>query len=111
MLCLSPLFLFPAIKTSGALSIALFVLGGACITATNPITLALAQEYVPQFRSTASSFVMGVAWGIANIVASPIGMLADRIGLEPTLGFLALMPLLVVAGIGMARLFGRKRAT
>ena len=111
MLCLSPLFLFPAIRTSGALSIALFVLGGACITATNPITLALAQEYVPQFRSTASSFVMGVAWGIANIVASPIGMLADRIGLEPTLGFLALMPLFVVTGIGMARLFGRRRAT
>lgn len=111
MLCLSPLFLFPAIRTSGALSIALFVLGGACITATNPITLALAQEYVPQFRSTASSFVMGVAWGIANIVASPIGMLADRIGLEPTLGFLALMPLFVVIGIGMARLFGRRRAT
>lgn len=109
MLSLAPLFLFPAIKASGPLSIVLFVLGGACITATNPITLALAQEYVPRFRSTASSFVMGVAWGVANIVASPVGMLADRIGLETTLGLLALMPLFVVAGIGITHILRGKR--
>ena len=97
MLSLAPLFIFPAIKANGWLSITLFVLGGACIAATNPITLALAQEKEPELRSTASSLVMGASWGIANMVASPIGMVADRIGLEVTLGFVALAPLVVVA--------------
>lgn len=107
MLSLAPLFLFPAIKTGGVLSIVLFVLGGACIAATNPITLAMAQENAPAFRSTASSLVMGVSWGIANIVASPIGMVADRIGLELTLSFVALSPLLVVAGFAAEHLMHR----
>lgn len=99
MLLLSPLFLYPAVRSEGLVSIALFTLGGACIAATNPITLAMAQEYVPGSRSTASSLVMGVSWGIANIVASPIGMLADRIGLDRALSIVALSPLLVVAAL------------
>lgn len=101
MLLLSPFFLFPAVRLGGPASIVLFVLGGACIAATNPITLAMAQENVPGARSTASSLVMGVSWGIANIVASPIGSLADRIGLERALSIVALSPLLVVAALAV----------
>ena len=108
MLVLAPLFIFPAVKTSGVLSIALFVIGGACIAATNPITLALAQERVPESRSTASSLVMGVSWGIANMAASPIGMAADRIGLERTLGFVALAPLSVALWMFVSQLFSKK---
>ena len=108
MLSLAPLFIFPAVKASGLLSIALFVIGGACIAATNPITLAMAQESAPESRSTASSLVMGVSWGIANIVSSPIGIAADRIGLEATLGFVALAPLTVVAWMLASPLFNKK---
>lgn len=108
MLTLAPLFIFPAVNTSGALSIALFVIGGACIAATNPITLALAQESAPESRSTASSLVMGVSWGIANMAASPIGMVADRIGLERTLGFVALVPLMVAGWMLVSPLFSKK---
>jgi FSR family fosmidomycin resistance protein-like MFS transporter len=99
MLLLSTLLLFPAIIAGGMLSMVLFILGGACISATNSVTLAMAQESVPESRSTASSLVMGLSWGIANIVASPIGMLADRIGLEKALCAVALSPLLVVAAM------------
>lgn len=108
MLLLAPLFMFPAIQANGMFSIALFICGGACISATNPVTLAMAQELVPESRSTASSLVMGVSWGMANIVASPIGMLADRIGLALTLSFVALAPLTVVAYYATAR-FRKKR--
>jgi FSR family fosmidomycin resistance protein-like MFS transporter len=99
MLLLSPMFLFPAIILKSASSVIFFILGGACIAATNPVTLAMAQELVPESRSTASSLVMGVSWGIANIAASPIGMLGDRIGLEGALCVVTLLPLLAVAAM------------
>jgi FSR family fosmidomycin resistance protein-like MFS transporter len=105
MLLLSPIFLLPAVRMEGVASAVFFVLGGACIAATNPVTLAMAQETVPGSRSTASSLVMGVSWGIANIAASPIGMLADRIGLNAALSVVALSPLVVVA----VMLFGDMR--
>ncbi len=109
MLLLAPIFLFPAVWAQGPSSIVLFVCGGACIAATNPITLAMAQERVPGSRSTASSLVMGVSWGIANIVASPIGMLADRIGLTRALGLVALSPLVVVAALLLHAIAARLR--
>jgi FSR family fosmidomycin resistance protein-like MFS transporter len=99
MLTLSPLLLVPAIVVKDALSVVLFILGGACITATSPLTLAIAQENVPESRSTASSLVMGLSWGIANVVASPIGMLGDKIGLEGALCVVSLSPLLAVAAM------------
>ncbi|MDR3354219.1 MAG: MFS transporter [Synergistaceae bacterium] len=95
MLTLAPVFLIPGILIKGMTSLVFFTLGGACIAATNPITLAMAQEQIPESRSTASSLVMGVAWGIANIVAYPIGMLADRVGLTKTLIVVAISPLVV----------------
>jgi FSR family fosmidomycin resistance protein-like MFS transporter len=97
MLALAPVFLIPAILIKGLTSLLFFTLGGACIAATNPITLAMAQEQIPESRSTASSLVMGVAWGIANMAAYPIGMLADRVGLTKTLIVVAISPLAVAA--------------
>jgi FSR family fosmidomycin resistance protein-like MFS transporter len=103
MLALSPVFLLPAVLMDGLVSVALFVLGGACIAATSPVTLAMAQEYVPGSRSSASSLVMGVSWGFANIAASPIGVLADNIGLAPALAVVSLSPLLVVGYIAFSK--------
>jgi len=109
MLALAPLFMFPAIQSSGMTAITLFVIGGACISATNPVTLAMAQQLAPESRSTASSLVMGVSWGIANIVASPIGIVADRIGLGRTLSVVALCPWIIVAAHAANR-FRKSRA-
>lgn len=108
MMLLTPAFLLPAVQLEGPLSVALFILGGTCIAATNPITLALAQESAPESRSTVSSLVMGVSWGIANIVASPIGFIADRIGLKLTLSIVALSPLLIVIGMLPGIIKGRR---
>ncbi|MDR1021341.1 MAG: MFS transporter [Synergistaceae bacterium] len=105
MLAISPLLLFPAVVTRSASSVVLFVLGGACLAATNSVTLAMAQEYVPESRSTASSLVMGLSWGIANAVAFPIGKLGDAIGLESALCVVSFLPLLAVA----AMVFGDAR--
>jgi FSR family fosmidomycin resistance protein-like MFS transporter len=109
MMILAPIFLFPAVKLSGMFSVVLFVLGGACIASTAPVTIAMAQEFVPESRSTASSLVMGVPWGLANIMASPIGKLGDIIGLETALSFVALSPLLVAASMAVGAVFKRAR--
>jgi FSR family fosmidomycin resistance protein-like MFS transporter len=111
MLALSPMLLLPAIIIKGASSIVLFILGGACISATNPVTLAMAQERVPESRSTASSLVMGMSWGIANMTASPIGMLGDRIGLETALCVVALFPLAAVAAMVIREILIKRQKT
>lgn len=108
MMLLTPAFLLPAVQMEGLASLVLFVLGGTCIAATNPITLALAQEAAPESRSTVSSLVMGVSWGVANIVASPIGYIADHYGLKLTLSVVALSPLLIVVGMIPGLLRGKE---
>ncbi len=92
LLAIAPLVLFPAIHTSGTLSILLFIAGGALLAASNPVTVAMAQELAPESRSVASSLVMGVAWGVANLVALPIGRLADRTNLTLSLSVVSLLP-------------------
>jgi FSR family fosmidomycin resistance protein-like MFS transporter len=109
MLALSPMLLFPAIIIKSASSIVLFILGGACISATNPVTLAMAQERVPESRSTASSLVMGTSWGIANMTASPIGMLGDKVGLETALCVVALAPLIAVAAMAIREMLIKRQ--
>ncbi|MDR1510323.1 MAG: MFS transporter [Synergistaceae bacterium] len=108
-LAASPAFLLPAIFTEGVLSVSLFVVSGGILAASNSLTLALAHEYLPENRGAASSIVMGVSWGIANILAGPIGMLGDAIGLKEALGFVSLSPLLVALYLGFRRyVLGRR---
>jgi len=67
------------------LSIALLLLGGALLSASNPVIVAHAQELLPQRASTASAVVMGVAWGVGGLLISPVGVLADAWGIEQAL--------------------------
>lgn len=108
LLGIAPLVLFPAIHTSGTLSILLFIAGGALLAASNPVTVAMAQELAPESRSVASSLVMGVAWGIANLVALPIGRLADRTNLTLSLSVVSLLPWIIILYFLLPKLFKRK---
>ncbi|MDR1482977.1 MAG: MFS transporter [Synergistaceae bacterium] len=109
MLMLAPVFLIPAILVKGPISLVFLTLGGACIAATNPITLAMAQEQMPESRSTASSLVMGVSWGIANMAAYPVGIIADRVGLTNALTVVAVSPLVVAAAFIVNNSAGKRR--
>ena len=108
LLGIAPLVLFPAIHTSGTLSILLFIAGGALLAASNPVTVAMAQELAPESRSVASSLVMGVAWGIANLVALPIGRLADRTNLTLSLSVVSLLPWIIILYFLLPKLFKQK---
>ena len=47
--------------------------------------------------ATVSSIMMGFGWGTGGLSVPIVGMIADRVGIEPTLSGLALVPLVAAA--------------
>ena len=86
--------LLAAALSAGLFSIALYVLGTACVFSSISLTTIMAQKLAPNERSMASTIVSGFAWGFANMLVLPFGKLADLFGLDAALIVLALTPLL-----------------
>jgi FSR family fosmidomycin resistance protein-like MFS transporter len=59
----------------------LLMLGGFCLLSNAPVTIALAQRYVPGSVATASSLMLGLGWGIGGLLVTVVGILADHLGL------------------------------
>jgi MFS transporter, FSR family, fosmidomycin resistance protein len=80
---------------------ALFVLGlfGAVLTSTFPMTVVLAQEYMPRNAGLASGLVVGFAIGTGGLGVGALGWMADRFGLMTVLWTCALLP---VTGLAAA---------
>ena len=93
-MALSSLFLFTGRVSGGWTAILFFVLGTAAVNATMPITAAIAQEMVPNSRGMASSIVMGLSWGMGNMLMAPFGRVGDLYGVNATLFIVALLPLI-----------------
>jgi FSR family fosmidomycin resistance protein-like MFS transporter len=70
--------------------------GGFMNMASNSVSVAMAQEMVPDNTGTASSFPMGFSWGAAGAALMVFGSIADRIGIVSTMQILALLPLIAV---------------
>lgn len=96
-LSFSPFFLFAGLTLDGPLSVVLLLLGFALLLASNSVTTAMAQSRCPEARSTVSSLAMGVSWGLANLFTSPVGYLADRIGLLQAMRLVCLVPWTITA--------------
>jgi MFS transporter, FSR family, fosmidomycin resistance protein len=69
-------------------------LGGGLLLASNSILVAMAQELAPENSGLASSLPLGFSWGLASLSLPLIGYAGDRIGVEETLKYLALLPIL-----------------
>ena len=93
-LFLGAVFLIVAAFTTSMTSIVLYIIGVSCIYSTLPITLLIAQNLMPFERSIASSLVMGLAWGVANMSLLPIGSIADHVGVHNMFIFIGFLPLL-----------------
>lgn len=87
-----PLFL-GFLNASAPLNTVCLGLAGAFAFAAVPVTIVLAQESVPGRTSTASSLVMGLAWGIGGTASAAVGVLADAIGVTQALTVLSLVSL------------------
>ena len=85
--------LYGFLQAEGFTAYLLLGVGGGFLLSSNSILVALAQELAPGRSGLASSLPLGFSWGIASIALGPAGYIADRVGLAPTLEWLALLPL------------------
>jgi FSR family fosmidomycin resistance protein-like MFS transporter len=72
---------------------------GFFLSSSTPVNIILGQEMVPTQASLMSSIMMGLGWGVAGLFMTPIGAIADAIGLYWTLtiiSFLSIVGLMLV---------------
>ena len=96
-LVLSTPFLVAAPLASGWHFVVLLAIGGMFLQSTLPVNVVFGQALAPVSAATVSSLMMGFAWGTGGLSVPFVGMIADRVGIEPTLAGLALVPLLAAA--------------
>ena len=96
-LVLSTPFLFVAPFLSGWMFVVVLGVGGLFLQSTLPVNVTFGQSLAPVSAATVSSLMMGFAWGTGGLSVPFAGMIADRIGIEPTLVGVSLIPLLAAA--------------
>jgi FSR family fosmidomycin resistance protein-like MFS transporter len=96
-LVMSTPFLFVAPMVHGAPFLILLAIGGMFLQSTLPVNVTFGQSLAPVSAATVSSLMMGFAWGTGGLSVPIIGMIADRVGIEPTLIGLSLVPLAAAA--------------
>ncbi|MDD2207218.1 MAG: MFS transporter [Aminobacterium sp.] len=101
VLIAGPICMIPAAYIGGKTSIILYILGTSLLNSSMPITAAVAQEQVPHSRGMASSIVMGLSWGVANLLTGPLGKLGDVFGITSTMLVVAALPLLALPMVFM----------
>ena len=83
-------------KTSGFLSIILFIASGFFLISTLPICTRIAQSIFPGSIGFASSIVMGLSVGTASITMIFLGKLADSIGIISTISYALILPIISI---------------
>jgi FSR family fosmidomycin resistance protein-like MFS transporter len=73
------------------------ILGSFVLQGSLPVNVVLGQELSPRHASIISSLLMGAAWGLGALLIWPIGILADRFGLQAALLTLSGLLLLGIA--------------
>ena len=96
-LVLATPFLVAAPLLSGWLFIVTLACGGLFLQSTLPVNVTFGQSIAPVSAATVSSLMMGFGWGTGGLSVPFVGLVADRIGIEPTLSGLALVPLAAAA--------------
>ena len=66
---------------------------GFFLSSSTSVNIVLAQELVPSQATLMSSIMMGFGWGIAGLFMTPIGAIADAIGLYWTLTIVSCLSL------------------
>jgi FSR family fosmidomycin resistance protein-like MFS transporter len=96
-LVLSCPFLAAAPVLSGIPFVVLLAVGGFFLQSTLPVNVMFGQSLAPVSAATVSSLMMGFAWGTGGLSVPIVGLIADRVGIEPTLVGLSAVPLLAAA--------------
>ena len=81
-------------KTLPELSFVIFALMGFITMFATPITMSMAQQVLPQYKSIIGGFINGFSWGIVAIAMSIIGYIAQATSIVPVLTIFAAIPAL-----------------
>ena len=74
------------------LSLVIFVIMGFVTMMATPVTMLMAQNVLPEYKSIISGFINGFSWGIVAIVMSMLGFVAENFGITNVLLFVAIIP-------------------
>lgn len=80
----------------GPLALVMLVTGYTALQASLPVNVVLGQELSPRHSGIISSLLMGAAWGLGALILYPVGLFADRVGLDRAL---MLLSSLIVVGL------------
>ncbi len=93
---LAPFLLFPELFFTGWIPFASFMLGNALLVSSSPILVAKAQQEAPGAKSTATSLLMGVAYGLSGLLMTLVGLVVDTQGIITAFSIVLLFPLINV---------------
>ena len=79
-------------KTAPLLSFIIFGLTGFVSMFAVPITMSMAQNVLPQYKSIIGGFINGFAWGIVAIIMSVVGFIAQATSIIPVLVAISAIP-------------------
>lgn len=92
-LVLAALFFYGFLSTNGVLSFILLSVGSLALLSSMSVTVAAAQEIIPQNKALASGLSLGFAIGMGALAITPIGKFADLFGLESAVRLVFFLPL------------------
>ena len=96
MIAPAPLmFLFLYLSKSYPItSLLIFVIIGFIIMLATPVTMLMAQNVLPEYKSIISGFINGFSWGVIAIIMSLLGFVAEKLGIINVLSVVAIIPAL-----------------
>lgn len=74
------------------LSLIIFIIMGFVTMMATPVTMLMAQNVLPEYRSIISGFINGFSWGVVAIAMSMLGFVAENFGITNVLLFVAVIP-------------------
>lgn len=79
-------------KTLPTVSFSAFAIMGFVTMFATPITMSMAQQVLPQYKSIIGGFINGFSWGIIAIAMSVIGYIAQATSIIPVLVVISAIP-------------------
>jgi FSR family fosmidomycin resistance protein-like MFS transporter len=105
-LTLAPFIFHGALRLDGWYMVAGLAAGGFVLMLPHPANVVMAQEYMPLSAGLAASMITGLAWALGQFLSWPLGILAERSGVEAALSCVYWLPL---AGTVLALPLGDRR--
>ncbi len=93
------LYLYLFLENGSIWVISLLALAGIVSMASGPVELALAQEIMPEARSTMAGVTLAFRFGTMSIVALVFARLADSIGIENAYWYIPILSLLALLAV------------